>query len=67
MTKLGEKSNGHSGTLAEKKHARTSNNQPAKPGKRYHVVAAHPSKNCETWFIFHWDFTKIDPLNKVNR
>ena len=18
------------------------------------------------WFIFHWDFTKIDPLNKVN-
>ena len=42
------------------------NNQPGKPGNRYHVVAAHPSKNCETWFIFHWDFTKIDPLNKAN-
>ena len=42
------------------------NNQPGKPGNRYDVVAAHPSKNWKKWFIFHWDFTKIDPLNKAN-
>ena len=53
-------------TKIAKREQKKKKNQPGFAENRYPGVAEHPSKNREKWFIFHWDFMKIDLLNQAN-